>query len=48
MEEAHDVGGGLLVAIVKDFDGNMIGVLTPDRVGTLPTRAQGRSQGHAG
>lgn len=25
-EEAHDVGGGLLVAILKEFDGNMIGL----------------------
>jgi len=26
VEEAHDVGGGLLVAMVKDVDGNMIGL----------------------
>ena len=26
VEAAHDVGGGLLVAIVKDSDGNMIGL----------------------
>ena len=28
VEEAHDVGGGRLVAILKDVDGNMIGLAT--------------------